>query len=35
MKTSGADKTLLLLENEGSLCPNRWSTTLEVLFETV
>lgn len=35
METSAADKTLLLLEDEGALSPNRWSTTLEVLYETV
>ena len=35
METSAADKTLLLLEDEGSPCPNRWSPTLAVLFETV
>ena len=35
MEMSAADKTLLLLEDEGFLSPKRWSTTLEVLYETV
>lgn len=35
METSGADKTFLLREDEESRSPNRWSTTLKVLFEAV
>lgn len=34
METPAAEKALLFLEDEVSPCPNRWSPTLEVLFET-